>query len=100
MFPRHKRVQRSEFKTAIKNGRRLSSPNFNIIIPQETSGYAVVISKKTSKLSVTRHKIKRRVLSALRSLQSLPPTVIIYPRASVLDMEYDDIRRELTKLLT
>lgn len=101
MFPRRKRLPRAEFPSVVKNGRRISSPNFSAIIPKDTSGYAVVVSKKTARLSVTRHRIKRRVLGALRQLTiSLPPSFILYPRASALDMEYDELRQELIKLLS
>lgn len=62
------------------------------------NGYAVIIPKKVARLSVTRHRIKRRVLAALRSLP-LPSAAIIFPKAAVKDMGYDDIQSELKKLL-
>ena len=90
---------RADFHSALKSGRRIFSPHFTAVLPKNTFGYAVVVSKKVARLSVTRHRIKRRVIEALRTL-SLPPSVILYPQASVLDMEYDGLRMELIKLLS
>ncbi len=64
-----------------------------------TPSYAVVVSKKTAPLSVTRHRIKRRVLGALGKIEP-NYAVILYPRASVLEIEYDDLHKELIKLLS
>ncbi|MEK7126437.1 MAG: ribonuclease P protein component [Patescibacteria group bacterium] len=101
MFPRRKRLSRPEFPSATKSGRRISSEHFTAVVPKDAEGYAVVVSKKTARLSVTRHKIKRRVLEALRRLPSpLPSSVVLYPRASVLDMGYDALQQELIRLLS
>jgi len=41
------------------------------------------------------------VQEALQALSStLPPSLILYPHPSVLDMSYDDIKKELIKLLS
>ncbi|OGG76612.1 hypothetical protein A2950_02390 [Candidatus Kaiserbacteria bacterium RIFCSPLOWO2_01_FULL_55_19] len=87
------------FPAAIKNGRRLSSPNFSAVVSTEARGYAVVVPKKVARLSVTRHRIKRRVLSALRTL-SLPPALIIFPKASASSVSYEDTQAELKRLLS
>ena len=99
MFPRRKRLSREVFSSALKTGRRVSSEHFSVIIPQHNEhGYAVVIPKKVAKLSVQRHQIKRRVLSALRALP-LPNALIVFPRSSVSSVSYQDIKIELAKLL-
>ncbi|MDO8593773.1 MAG: ribonuclease P protein component [bacterium] len=100
MFPRRKRLPRADFSSALKSSRRLSSANFSAILPKDTRGYAVVVPKKTARLSSARHRIKRRVLAALRALPSLPPSAILFPRASVLDMRYDALQQELIKLFS
>ena len=99
VFPRRKRLKRVVFPSALKSGPRVSSSNFTATMPKGVSGYAVVVSKKVSHLSVTRHRIKRRVFSALRILQ-LPPALILFPKASVADMTYQDIQKELVTLLS
>jgi len=68
-------------------------------VPPQGRGYAVVVPKKVARLSVTRHKIKRRVSSALRTLP-LPSSLIIFPRAPVADLPYQDLRAELAGLLS
>ena len=97
MFKRSFRLSRDAFLKAQKTGRRLSSSNFSVI-QSDVFGYAVVISKKVARLSVTRHKMKRRVLEALRTI-SLPAGLIVFPRAEVANMKYDEIRSELATLL-
>lgn len=87
------------FPTAIKTGRRLASPNFVAIISKEAKGYAVVIPKKVARLSVTRHRMKRHVLEALQTL-SLPKSLLLFPKSSVLSLGYRDIQTELAALLS
>ncbi|MEK7135557.1 MAG: ribonuclease P protein component [Patescibacteria group bacterium] len=101
MFHRHQRLPRAVFSPALSTGRRISSAHFTATLPKDAKGYAVVVSKKVARLSVTRHRIKRRVLAALRARPSpLPPSLILYPRPSVLNMSYDALQKELTKLLS
>ena len=70
-----------------------------MIAPEKVNGYAIVVSKKTARLSVTRHRIKRRVAEALRGL-ALPKALIIFPKASVALMPLPDIRAELAELVS
>jgi ribonuclease P protein component len=87
------------FPAALSSGRRLSSAHFTAVFPGGASGYAVIVSKKTARLSVARHRIKRRVLAALRSIAALPPALLIFPKSSVQDMAYRQVRDELASLL-
>lgn len=103
MFPSKKRFPRALFPSALKTGRRFSSQHLAILIPKEDlsgqgEGYAVVVPKKIARLSVTRHKIKRRVLAALRELV-LPRALIVFPKSSVSSVSYQDIKTELEKLI-
>lgn len=110
VFPNKKRFPRALFPSALKTGRRFSSPHLSIIVPKtgipplSAQGYAVVIPKKIAHLSVERHKIKRRILEALRTLpltgQSLPPALIVFPKSSVSSVSYKDIQIELASLLS
>lgn len=86
----------------MKGGRRLSSTNFSVVFSKEVKGYAVVVPKKVARLSVTRHRIKRRVLAALRALptNTLPPALIVFPKASASSVSYQDIQAELKNLLS
>jgi len=69
------------------------------VLPRAASGYAVVIPKKVIRLSSARHRLKRRVLEALREL-TLPPSLIVFPKASADSVDYQDIKAELGALLS
>ena len=101
MFPQRDRISRELFPQALK-GRRISSSNFTIIVPNEATlekRYAVVVSKKVARLSVTRHLLKRRVTAALHSLV-LPRSLIVFPRAGAASIDFKSVKEELDKLLS
>lgn len=104
MFPRRNRILRKEFPSILTSGKKASSPHFTLIASGGVTGYAVVVSKKVAKLAVTRHRIKRRVLSALRTLQAsesnLPKTLIIFPKNSVSAMPFKQVTKELVEVLS
>lgn len=87
------------FSTVLKTGRRLASPNFTAVVSREAKGYAVVIPKKAARLSVTRHRIKRRVVAALRTIP-LPPALIVFPKASSSSVSYEDAKSEIERMLS
>jgi ribonuclease P protein component len=97
MFGRRKRLARSDFAT-LSRGRRLHSTHFSVVIPHEGRGYAVVVSKKTARLSVDRHRLKRQVLAVLGSL-TLPPSLVVFAKDSALGLSFGDIKTELATLL-
>jgi len=57
------------------------------------------VSKKVARLSVTRHRLKRRVIAALRAL-NLPPGLIVYPRATAGQLDSATMQGELEELLS
>jgi len=87
------------FPAVIKAGRRLSSPHFTAVVSEEAKGYAVVVSKKVARLSVTRHRVKRKLFVALRTLK-FPYALILFPKASACSMDYWSIKIELAELLS
>ncbi len=99
VFKRRNRLSRVAFEAVLQSGRRFSSIHFSFVSSETVPGYAVVVPKKVARLSVTRHRIKRRVMEAIRTLP-LSKGLIIFPRAEVKDMRYDEIQLELTKLLS
>jgi ribonuclease P protein component len=99
VLPRKARLPRVQFPTVLKSGRRLASAHFLVVVGKESTGYAVVLSKKTAKLSVTRHRLKRRVLAILRTLP-LPPSLIIFPKSSADSVSYKDMKAEIGHLLS
>lgn len=83
----------------MKTGRRFSSSHFLILAPLGVQGYAVVIPKKLIRLSSDRHRLKRQILEVLRTLP-LPVSLLVFPRSSIAGVHYDDIRTELTNLIS
>lgn len=100
VFPRKKRLPRVAFPPALRRGQRISSPNFVAILSKESSGYAVVVPKKIARLSVTRHRIKRRVLEALRTTPLPSSALILFPKQSVAHLTHKEAVVELTGLLS
>lgn len=70
-----------------------------VVVPKGLSGYAVVIPKKVMRLSVARHRLKRQIMEALREL-SLPPAMIVFPRAITGSVNYQDVKTELSELIS
>lgn len=99
MFPRKDRLPRSSFQEALKTGHRLSSPHFLLLSPTGVRGYAVVIPKKVVRLSSERHRLKRQILEALRTLP-LPLALVVFPRSSLRGVRYNDILEELRGLIS
>jgi ribonuclease P protein component len=69
------------------------------VVPEQTAGYAVVVSKKIARLSVTRHRVKRQILGALRDLPTLPPSLIIFPKPAALRLDTLHVRADLAQLV-
>ncbi len=100
VFPSKKRLPRAAFPHILGRGRRVSSPHFVAILSKESSGYAVIVPKKVARLSVTRHRIKRRTLEALRTIPLPFPTLILFPKQSVAYLTHGDVVAELSELLS
>lgn len=99
MFPRRERLSRAAFSTPNTSIQRISSTHFTAVALKEEKGWAVVVSKKVARLSVTRHRVKRRILAALRALEP-QSSVIIYPRASAITLDFATTKTELASLLS
>ena len=54
----------------------------------------MVVSKAVAKSSVARHKLKRRVIEALKR-SSLPPSLIVYARKGASTLTYAALRAEI-----
>jgi ribonuclease P protein component len=74
----------------------------NSLPVQLNSRFGIVIGKKVSKRAVVRNRIKRRIKGALRELiiRIRPGKLVtIVCRSVITECEYDEILRELKKLL-
>jgi ribonuclease P protein component len=114
-LPRAYRLRhRQDFQQVYQKGRRRVSTYLSVNVlpsspqPQGRSGslppsrFGIVISKKVSKKAVVRNRVKRRLKGALRELKSqLAPGLmaVIVCRSEITGCDYDEILRELKKLL-
>ncbi len=94
------RLSRAHF-APIGPEKRAASTHFSISIREtkEKGGCAVVVSKKVAKLSVSRHLLKRRVLSILRPYCLSSKAVIVYARPGAGDLDFPALSLELAELL-
>jgi len=69
MLPKNNRIGRAEFESIIRSGKRIHSPIFILYI-QKTEGndkrFGFSVSKKISKSSVQRNKLRRQGYSVIR----------------------------------
>ncbi len=76
--------------------------HFSGAFPKTGEGYAVVISKKTLPRAVDRHRLKRRILETLwhQPTHMLPKALILFPKASALQLSPEELYTDLTNLLS
>lgn len=123
-MPRAYRLRRrQDFQLVYQKGRRRAGTYMSVTVltnalsatssgsTQLSSRFGIVIGKKVSKRAVVRNRIKRRIKGAIRELivgTSLGGSpyrirpghlVTIVCRSVITECEYDEILRELKKLL-
>ncbi|MEK7201602.1 MAG: ribonuclease P protein component [Patescibacteria group bacterium] len=99
MLPRRMRLQRGKATHTGKEMRAVS-PHFSVSIRLGQSGAGAVISKKTEKTSVGRHRLKRRILAVLRPWCASDKTIVVYARSGSPSLPYAVLNTELSELLT
>lgn len=102
---KHKmRLTRAHFATPTPPvpEKRLASANFSLSlrVVEAHGGCAAVVSKKVAKLSVSRHLLKRRMLSVMRPWCSPTRALVIYTRPGAAALDFAALERELIDLLT
>lgn len=100
MLPRNLRLSRAHFASTGPE-KRAASPHFSVSVRESegNGGCAVIISKKVAKLSVTRHRLKRRALAVLRPWCSPSRAVVVYARPGSALLPYEAVAEELSLLL-
>jgi ribonuclease P protein component len=111
--------RRQDFQQVYQKGRRRTGTHLSVTVlprPRSLDGptarplaatcFGISIGKKVSKKAVVRNLIKRRIKGALRQFigqsisQILPgKMVVIICKPSIIGCDYDEILRELEKLL-
>lgn len=99
MLPRRMRLQRGA-TTHTGKEMRAASPHFSVSVRLGQTGAGAVISKKTEKTSVGRHRLKRRILAVLKPWCVENKTIVVYARAGSPSLSYKVLSEELTPLLT
>jgi ribonuclease P protein component len=111
----HRLRRRQDFQQVYQKGRRRTGTHLSVTVlprPRSLDGpaaqhpnatcFGISIGKKVSKKAVVRNLIKRRIKGALRQSigQILPgKMVVITCKPSIIGCDYDEILRELEKLL-
>ncbi|MCB9808885.1 ribonuclease P protein component [Candidatus Nomurabacteria bacterium] len=104
MLPKKHRIQRKDFDTYFRSARPLHTQSLTLrvgtIASDAPTQCACVVSKKVSKISPTRHLIKRRVYSILREyLNQIPPSVIIVHIKRGGDFSFDNLKKEIDEVM-
>jgi len=100
MLPRELRLSREGFEQA-RGLKRAASQHFSLSYgPMEKGGTAVVISKKAAKLAVTRHLLKRRILSVVRPYARTDRALIVHVRPGASTLPFSELKDELVSLIS
>ena len=81
---------------------RAASSHFSLSLrkTEGQGGCATVISKKIARLSVSRHLLKRRMLSVMKDYCAKDMALIVYARPGAATLPYQELKIELTELLS
>lgn len=105
MLNKKKRVNKSIFKSTLKNGVSYFGQNISLrIVKGDNTGlkFGVSVSKKELKTAVKRNLLKRRVLSILRKVEmnkSSNPICLFFLKKGALDLPYQKLQDEVLFLL-
>ena len=98
MLPRRLRLTRGRVPHTSKE-MRAASPHFSVSVRTGSSGSGAIISKKTEKTSVGRHRLKRRILSIIEPHCSEKRAILVYARAGSSLLPYRLLKTELSALI-
>jgi len=104
MLPKKNRITRKDFPVNNKQGFRVFSSFFTIVVYRATTEtkISVVVSKKISKSAVVRNKTRRVFYEAIRGcLNEFNKicVIVIYPKKESLPANFKEIVEELKKSL-
>lgn len=101
MFSRKHRIDSRCFDEILKKGKSVYQGVFRLFfIKTQDFKITVVVPKKTTRLSVTRHRIKRRAGSLLKKTNNIPTTgnFIVFVQKNISDIKDDTVATELNNL--
>ncbi len=108
-LPKSNRLSLRTSKDLFLGGRRYSSVHFSLtqatpppgqLLKATVPQFAVVVSKKTARLSHDRHRIRRLTTSAIFEQLTNFPTgyYLVFPKGSILNTSYPDILTDLSTI--
>lgn len=99
MLPKRLRLSRRQFPDT-RGLKRASSLHFSVSYGESPEGgVAVIISKKVARLAVSRHLLKRRVLSILRPYAIENRVLVVHARADAANIPFSELKDELISLI-
>jgi ribonuclease P protein component len=100
MIPRRTKLSRQDL-AGFRPKTRVESPHFSVSLGSEEGpkGFAIVVSKKVARLSVSRHLLKRRIASMLRELPPFDRAVVVYAKAGSPALPFANAKKELLDLI-
>jgi len=107
MLPKKYRASRSDIEKTVKNGTFIPGMFLYAKISKnnmEKPSFAIVISKKTEKTSVGRHRIKRKISGFLEKELSAPnpnfkKTLVFFVKKVEKPIFYSGIEKDVTDIL-
>ncbi|MEN9920280.1 MAG: Ribonuclease [Candidatus Parcubacteria bacterium] len=100
MLKKSERVARADFLQFFKTGRRFHSTHLTLVyVPHPTFHGSVVVSKKVSKLAVTRNKIRRRIYARLQTLRAIGGVYIVHVKPSFSTLTKHEAGLEIEALI-
>lgn len=105
MIEKKHRIDTETLKKVIKTGKNSHSEHFFVkILPNtlEISRFSVIISKKTSKLSVGRHLLKRQISDIIEKMSYKTRSkadFAIFSKENADGLEYENVKKEIGELI-
>ncbi len=97
----HRILKNKDFTKVIRSGKKIYTQNFSVYYCTCNNEYhiGITVSKKVSKLAVTRNLIKRRIVAAINELEldnNFKKDVVIIVKPSTHTIPYDEIQKEIS----
>jgi len=102
MLPKQKRISRPLFKEILLSKRYSNSPHFSLRVAQAASARAAVsVSKKISKKSVIRNRVRRRAYAAIQTIigEMNPGLYLFVAKPGVEKIKGEELNKEILTLI-
>jgi ribonuclease P protein component len=90
----------SDIQYILKNGKRVSSPFFNMcyIAKEGPATFAIAAPKKIFTKAVLRNKAKRRLRAAITSVSIDGISAVVLAKSQLLDAKFSDVIEQLNHM--